>query len=60
MSELDHAIGIRDRLTATLNDSGQFRVEAGEIDGLTDVRLTVSDKQTGRWFVLMAETGEDG
>jgi hypothetical protein len=57
-AELDHAMAIKNRLTAVLNDSGKFWVEASEIDGATDVRLTVSDKTTGRWFTVEAETDD--
>ena len=57
--KLNRAADIQERLTAALNDSGKFWVEAGEIDGLTDVRLTVSDSATGKWFTLTAETDEN-
>lgn len=55
--ELRHAGVIQDRLTDVLNGSGKFSVEASEIDGLTDVRLLVTDLESGEAFTLIAETG---
>jgi len=57
MNALDRASAIERRLIAVLDDSGKFWVESSEIDGLTDVRLLVTDREGGGSFTLIAETG---
>jgi hypothetical protein len=58
--QVERAGDIMRRLTEVLNASGEFWVQAKEVDGTTDVRLEVSDlKKGGPWFTLIAETDDD-
>jgi hypothetical protein len=47
------------RLEAVLNASGEFWVEASEIDGSTLWRADVSDRKAGAWFELTIEANEE-
>jgi len=47
------------RIEKLLNGSGEFWVEAHEIDGGTTWRADVSDKRASKWFTLTVESNDE-
>jgi hypothetical protein len=68
--EMMHAVTDRDtrltelydrgrRIEALLNASGEFWVQASEVDGSTVWRADVSDRKSGKWFTLTIEADDN-